>query len=136
VVVAVLAAELVAAPLDLDVLAELVHRVVAAVAAERYCATNPQRSPPLLAHRVRSLLLPAASTLLLFACATPPAEPSVSLDSSEIRSTAVQSSCWDECAAAGDTCTITCGATAEECAAATATCFDSCDRGVGPWLPC
>lgn len=45
-------------------------------------------------------------------------------------------SCADECNQAALTCTSQCGATQAECDAATQICFDSCWRGVGPWLPC
>ena len=92
----------------------------------------------MVARRVRSFVIFTASTLLLFACAASPEEPSASQSSSELTSSgpAVQASCRDECAAAGSTCPTTCGATPQECAAATAICFKSCDRGVGPWLPC
>lgn len=45
-------------------------------------------------------------------------------------------SCADECYQASLTCTSQCGGTEAECQQSTQICYDSCWRGVGPWLPC
>jgi hypothetical protein len=94
----------------------------------------------MLVRRVRSLVGSAAVALVLVACAGSPQAPASSQDSSELDSCPFPpgtASCWDQCAAtSGQFCVECCGGTANECAAATATCFDSCARGVGPWLPC
>jgi len=95
----------------------------------------------MLVRRLRSLVVPAAVALLLVACATSRQAPASSQDSSELDSCPfppATDSCWDQCAAtSGEFCTtLCCRASADVCAEATATCFDSCARGVGPWLPC
>jgi hypothetical protein len=89
----------------------------------------------MLSRCVRSLAAPLAA-MLFAACSVAPAPaPSTSSASSEIE-IPTGTSCYDECAAARPRCPEECGASVEECAFATQTCFDSCDRGVGPWLPC
>ena len=95
----------------------------------------------MLVRRLRSLIAPTALALLLVACAGSPQAPASAQDSSELDSCTFPpptASCWDQCAAtSGDFCTTSCcRAPADVCAEATATCFDSCNRGVGPWLPC
>ncbi|QSQ22869.1 hypothetical protein JY651_48565 [Pyxidicoccus parkwayensis] len=45
-------------------------------------------------------------------------------------------SCYDECNAANSSCPAMCGATPAQCSQAYDVCIDSCNRGVGPWLPC
>ncbi len=93
----------------------------------------------MLVRRLRSLIAPTALALLVVACAASPQAPASSQDSSELRSSlpADQGSCWDQCAAATSDSCLGCGPVSpDECAIVTAECFDSCDRGVGPWLPC
>jgi hypothetical protein len=68
---------------------------------------------------------------LLGGCSTPSEDP---LDTARVQQSTM--SCDEECAAASVTCPEQCGGSAAECAAATSVCYDSCNRGVGPWLPC
>lgn len=94
----------------------------------------------MLVRRLRSLVVPAVIALLLVACTTSPQAPASSQESSELTSCPFPSPdepCGNQCfETSGDFCTACCGASVEVCAEATATCFDSCARGVGPWLPC
>jgi|GEM_PF-7062883 len=90
------------------------------------------------ARRVRSFVLASLSAMALMACGAgaPEAEP-VSPETSEVESTSqAQTSCVDECYQAHSWCPVQCQATSEQCAAAISICYDSCNRGVGPWLPC
>lgn len=92
----------------------------------------------MLVRKIGLLLFPVVSSLALFAC-TEPAPDDTSAASSAVSAPA--SSCYDQCAAAAIPCPNfggpgACGASVEECRAATQICYDSCDRGVGPWLPC
>ncbi len=45
-------------------------------------------------------------------------------------------SCYDQCYVAHMKCPQECLVSQEVCAEAYQVCFDSCGRGVGPWLPC
>ncbi len=86
----------------------------------------------------RVLLLISFSALALFslsACATPPEEPTASATSAEWPSPPPPS-CGDQCLWASQSCVQQCSSTPSECAEAIAICFDSCSRGVGPYLPC
>jgi hypothetical protein len=101
----------------------------------------------MISHRRRlasSLAAAAFSMLSAFACATAPDEldePADELAPAELgeRASTVETlppSCWDQCYWAGQTCPVDCRVSVPECQAATATCYDSCEHGVGPWLPC
>ncbi len=94
---------------------------------------------------MKSLRLALAATLSLFfvACAEAPEAPqapSSELDSAETSSVSTElqlpPSCYDECYWAKQTCPRDCQISVEACAAETEICYDSCTRGVGPWLPC
>ncbi|MCE9674069.1 hypothetical protein LY474_40390 [Myxococcus stipitatus] len=87
------------------------------------------------ARRIRSLVVASLPALFLLGCGGAPAEQQPGTETTEGTTTA-QASCADECYQASLTCTTTCGASQSACDAATSICYDSCNRGVGPWLPC
>ncbi|MFY2560152.1 hypothetical protein ACN469_21255 [Corallococcus terminator] len=90
------------------------------------------------ARHIRSFVLASLSAMALVACGpgAPAAEP-VSPETTEVESTPqAQTSCADECYQANAWCPGQCQVSSEQCAAAIAICYDSCNRGVGPWLPC
>lgn len=45
-------------------------------------------------------------------------------------------SCWDECYQFNFICPDQCRISQSYCADLTQVCYNSCDQGVGPWLPC
>jgi hypothetical protein len=45
-------------------------------------------------------------------------------------------SCWDECYQFYFICPAQCRISQSYCADLTQVCYNSCDQGVGPWLPC
>lgn len=80
------------------------------------------------------LLVASFAVAMLTACASTEPAPTTST-SSEIHDPPPES-CWDQCFHAGQTCPLDCGVSSQDCADATTICYDSCGRGVGPWLPC
>ncbi|PTL83841.1 hypothetical protein [Vitiosangium sp. GDMCC 1.1324] len=89
--------------------------------------------------RIRSYLLASSSALLLLGCGGPLQEESPAASGQEpstSQTAPLSASCYDECYQASSTCPQQCGASQAACDAATAVCYDSCNRGVGPWLPC
>ncbi|WP_408888025.1 hypothetical protein ACJ2CR_21415 [Myxococcus faecalis] len=88
--------------------------------------------------QLRPFLASLAVCLSLLACGggAPASEP-VSPEAPQTEtSTSAQVSCWDECYQANAWCPSQCGVSSEVCAQAISVCYDSCERGVGPWLPC
>jgi hypothetical protein len=45
-------------------------------------------------------------------------------------------SCWDECYQFNFICPEQCRISQSYCADLTQVCYNSCDQGIGPWLPC
>ncbi|NTX06025.1 MULTISPECIES: hypothetical protein [unclassified Myxococcus] len=90
------------------------------------------------ARRIRSFVLASLSGMALLACGVgaPEVEPVSPETTDSEASTQAQRSCADECYQANFWCEVQCQATSEQCAAAISICYDSCNRGVGPWLPC
>lgn len=89
----------------------------------------------MLTQRIRSYLLASSSALLLLGCGGPLQEESPATSNTS-QTAPLSESCYDECYQANLTCPQQCGATQQQCDDATAICYDSCNRGVGPWLPC
>jgi hypothetical protein len=88
---------------------------------------------------LRSLSFSCLASLSLLACAAeeaPVADEAAPTSQLESASSLLPPSCYDQCYWASLTCTQDCGASASACSDATAICYDSCTRGVGPWLPC
>ncbi|MCP3105113.1 hypothetical protein LZ198_40225 [Myxococcus sp. K15C18031901] len=88
------------------------------------------------ARHIRSLVLASLPALFLLGCGGAPAEQKPATETPEDTTSEQSTSCFDECYQASLTCTTTCGASQSACDAATSVCYDSCNRGVGPWLPC
>lgn len=89
--------------------------------------------------RIRSYVLTSSAALFLLGCGGPvqdgsPEAPGT--ESTPSQTSPLITSCYDECYQAYSTCPEQCGVSWEECGAATNVCYDSCNRGVGPWLPC
>ncbi|WP_426752443.1 hypothetical protein [Myxococcus sp. Y35] len=83
--------------------------------------------------RIRPSLLASLPALLLVACGGEPvAEPQA--PAAEVSEAAV--SCYDQCFQFLPLCPEQCQATYSDCYDLTQDCYASCDRGVGPWLPC
>jgi hypothetical protein len=96
----------------------------------------------MISRALLSLSFSFLASLSLLACATDEAslpgtdEASPATSQLESESSLLPPSCYDQCYWASLTCTQDCGASASACSDATAICYDSCTRGVGPWLPC
>lgn len=91
--------------------------------------------------RIRSLVLASLPALLLVACGgepvTEPAAPNAEAAEDAVTAS-VESpvSCYDQCYQFLALCPEQCQVSYPVCYDLTLECYDSCGRGVGPWLPC
>jgi hypothetical protein len=89
--------------------------------------------------RLCASLVTSSAALLLLGCGGPSQDAAEgAADTGTVSSQAEWPgpSCYDQCYQASPKCPEECGVSREACDTAISICYDSCGRGVGPWLPC
>ncbi|WP_049872295.1 hypothetical protein [Myxococcus hansupus] len=88
--------------------------------------------------RIRSLVLASLPALFLMACGGEPVAESPAPEAEGAVTASIEPpvSCYDQCYQFLAVCPQQCQASYSVCYDLTLECYDSCGRGVGPWLPC